>query len=83
MRCVENVMNKATKEWFPDDVYIGKRISEAAESTGVLVRPIGRLNVMSPPLVITKGEIDRVVDRLGEAILRVHADLVKEGWNPT
>ena len=83
MRCVENVMNKATKEWFPDDVCIGKRISEAAESTGVLVRPIGRLNVMSPPLVITREEIDRVVDRLGEAIERVHADLVKEGWNPT
>ena len=79
MRCVENVMNKSTKEWFPDKVAIGNRISDAAEKAGVLVRPIGRLNVMSPPLVITKEEIDFVVSRLGGAIEQVQADLAKEG----
>ena len=82
MRCVENVMNRKTKEVFPDKVNIGKRISNAAEDLGVLVRPIGRLNVMSPPLVITRDEIEFVVSRLGIAIERVHQDLVKEGWNP-
>ncbi len=82
MRCVENVMNRETKEMFPESVAIGDRISRAAERLGVLVRPIGRLNVMSPSLVITRGEIDFVVDRLGEAIESVHADLVREGWKP-
>ena len=80
MRCVENVADKATKECFPDEVAIGKRISDAAEKSGVLVRPIGHLNVMSPPLVITEKEIDFVVSRLGQAIEQVHADLVKDGW---
>ena len=80
MRCVENVMNKATREWFPEEVAIGGRISDAAEKAGVLVRPIGRLNVMSPPLVITREEIDLVVDRLGQAIQQVHSDLTREGW---
>ncbi len=82
MRCVENVMNRQTKEAFPDEVNIGTRISDAAERLGLLVRPIGRLNVMSPPLIITKKEVDFVVDRLGQAIETVHQDLVKEGWNP-
>ena len=80
MRCVENVMNRTTKEWFPEEVAIGRRISDAAEKEGVLVRPIGRLNVMSPPLVITREEIDFVVGQLGLAIEKVHAELAKEGW---
>ena len=79
MRCVENVMNKMTREWFPDSVAIGNRISDAAEKAGVLVRPIGRLNVMSPPLVITKEEIDLVVSRLGRAIEQVQTELAREG----
>ena len=82
MRCVENVLNRETKEKFPDSIDIGKRISNAAEEIGLLVRPIGRLNVMSPPLVITHEQVDFVVDRLGRAIERVHHDLKKEGWNP-
>ncbi len=82
MRCVENVLNRETKEMFPESVKIGKRISTAAEALGVLVRPVGHLNVMSPPLVITREEIDFVVSRLAAAIKQVHADLVKEGWNP-
>ncbi len=82
MRCVENVLDRTTRETFPDQVDIGKRVSDAAESLGVLVRPIGRLNVMSPPLVVTEAEIDFAVDRLGQAIERVCSDLVREGWTP-
>ena len=33
------------------------------------------LNVMSPPLVITRDEIDRVVSVLRDAIVEVRADL--------
>ena len=82
MRCLENVLDRTTREMLPEEVNIGKRISDAAESLGVLVRPIGRLNVMSPPLVVTRSEIDLAVDRLGQAIERVHDDLVREGWSP-
>lgn len=82
MRCVENVLNRETKEPFPDEVNIGKRISNAAEEMGLLVRPVGRFNIMSPPLVISHEEIDNVVDVLGLAIQKVHDDLLEEGWNP-
>ena len=83
MRCIENVLDKSTKEMFPESVDISKRVSNAAERMGVLIRPIGRLNVMSPPLVITEQEIDRAVDRLGKALEEVCSELVSEGWNPT
>ena len=82
MRCIENVLDRSTKEAFPEEVGISKRVSDAAERMGVLVRPIGRLNVMSPPLIITKAEIDHAVDRLGQALEQVCAELVREGWNP-
>ena len=79
MLCVENVANKTTKELLPDEVNESKRISNVAESLGLLVRPIGHLNVMSPPLIITEAEVDFVVDTLEQAIRRVSDDLVREG----
>ena len=75
MMCVENVADKKTKALFPDDVNIGKRVANAAEKHGLIVRPIGHLNVMSPPLTITKDEIDMIVDNLGKAIEEVRQDL--------
>ncbi len=82
MRCLENVLDRTTKATFPEKTGISKRVSDAAGRMGVLVRPVGRLNVMSPPLVITKQEVDYAVDRLGQALEQVCAELVREGWNP-
>jgi len=79
MVCVENVASKATKEPLPDGVNESKRISDAAEAMGLMVRPIGHLNVMSPPLTITKGEVDFVVETLERAIRGVTDELVREG----
>jgi putrescine aminotransferase len=80
MLCVENVANKATKDLLPDAANESKRISDACESLGLLVRPIGHLNVMSPPLVITESQIDFVAETLKAAITRVTDDLVREGY---
>ena len=79
MACVVNVADKETREEFPDAVNIGKRISDAAESRGLLVRPIGNLNVLSPPLTITKDEINDLVAILRDAMAEVAADLSTEG----
>jgi adenosylmethionine-8-amino-7-oxononanoate aminotransferase len=37
---------------------------------GVIVRPIGSSLVMCPPLVITEGQIDRIVDAIGDRCSR-------------
>lgn len=79
MVCVENVRDKATKEPLPDGVNESKRISDAAEGMGLMVRPIGHLNVMSPPLTITKGQVDFVVETLEKAIRNITDELIREG----
>ncbi len=80
MVCVENVASKATKEPLPDGVNESKRISDAAEAMGLMVRPIGHLNVMSPPLTITRDQVDFIVETLGRAIRQVGDELVREGY---
>jgi putrescine---pyruvate transaminase len=79
MVCVENVASKLTKEPLPDGVNESKRISDAAEAMGLMVRPIGHLNVMSPPLTITEAQVDFVVETLERAIRKVTDELVREG----
>lgn len=80
MVCVENVANKATKEPLPEGVNESKRISDTAEAMGLLVRPMGHLNVMSPPLIITEAQVDFVVETLETAIRKVTDELVREGF---
>lgn len=79
MVCIENIANKETKELLPDEVNIGKRIANAAEERGLIIRPVGHLNIMSPPLTITRAQCDEVVDILRESMLSVIEDLKSEG----
>ena len=79
MMCVEYVKDKATRERLPDSCNISKRISGECESKGLLVRPIGHLDVLSPPLTITMKEVDFVVETLRDAIIKVSAELKAEG----
>jgi adenosylmethionine-8-amino-7-oxononanoate aminotransferase len=80
MMCVESVADKVTKAVLPDEANESKRISDYAEDMGLMVRPLGHLNVMSPALIITEGQVDFVVETLGKAIAKVTDDLVREGY---
>jgi putrescine aminotransferase len=44
-----------------------------------MVRPIGHLNVMSPPLTITEKDVDFVADTLEKSIRHVADQLTREG----
>jgi len=39
----------------------------------VLLRPLGDVVVLMPPLTVTAGEIERIVKVLGEAVIEVAA----------
>jgi putrescine---pyruvate transaminase len=78
MMCVEYVADQKTKVKLPDEVNISKRISNECEAHGLFVRPIGHLDVLSPPLIMTKQEVDFVADTLGAAIRKVTDELVRE-----
>ncbi|MDH4107313.1 MAG: aminotransferase [Gammaproteobacteria bacterium] len=80
MMCVVNVMNKKTREFFPPEVMIGKRISNHAEALGLIVRPVVDLNVLSPSLTMTKDDVDYIVSKLRQAILLTIDDLREEGY---
>ncbi len=75
MQCVEFVANKETRELFPEELNIGKVISNIADAKGLLVRPILHLNVMSPPLIITKENVDFIVTTLRESIVDAMAEI--------
>jgi len=46
----------------------GRRVCAAAVERGVLLRPLGDVVVLMPPLTITTPELDRIVDTLEAAI---------------
>ena len=81
MWCVEFVANKETKELFPEEMDIGKQISNHADARGLIVRPIVHLNVMSPPLTLTKDDIDFIVDTLRASTLATIDDLAAQGYS--
>lgn len=79
MMCVEYVRDKNTRERLPDEVNISRRISADCEAHGLLVRPIGHLDVLSPPLIMTKADVDFIVPTLRHAIEKASAELKAEG----
>lgn len=79
MMCVENVADKQSKELIDPAAKVGTRIAEACQRRGVLVRPIAHLNVLSPPLILTRDQIDRLVSVLRESIEEVVDDLTRDG----
>jgi adenosylmethionine-8-amino-7-oxononanoate aminotransferase len=52
----------------------GRRVCGAAVRRGVLLRPLGDVVVVMPPLTITADEITRIVSTLAEALLEVAAE---------
>lgn len=79
MMCVENVANRETKELFDPDVQIGNRIAAHCQERGLIIRPIAHLNVMSPPLTLTRDQIDTFVSILRDSINATMDDLATEG----
>ena len=51
---------------------IGHRVALAARERGVIVRPLGDVIVLMPPLAITKADLRRLVEVVGESIRAAH-----------
>jgi putrescine aminotransferase len=47
---------------------------------GLLIRPMGHLIVFSPPLVISRSQIDEAVATLRQCMLEVQDDLRRDGF---
>ena len=82
MMCVENVADRETRALLPTEAEVGKRIAKHAQERGVIVRPIAHLNVLSPPLTMTRRQVDELTGVLRESITATMGELRREGFWP-
>jgi adenosylmethionine-8-amino-7-oxononanoate aminotransferase len=68
---LELVADKGSKAAFPPKGKIGHRVILEARKRGLIVRPLGNVIVLMPPLSISLEEIDRLCEITFESIRTV------------
>lgn len=68
---IELVADRETKEAYPWEEQIGVRVCRAARKYGVILRPLGNVIVLMPPLSITQKEIQQLLNATYKAIEEV------------
>lgn len=68
---IELVKNKHTKEPYPWEEKIGIKVCQKAREYGVILRPLGNVIVLMPPLAITKEELKHILDAAYKAIFEL------------
>lgn len=58
-------------EGFPVSARSGHQVTLAARKRGAIIRPLGDVVVLMPPLSITEGELERLVSIVKESIIEV------------
>ena len=76
---VELVSDKLTKQSFEPSVDATNRVFKHCLERGVVVRPVGNVIVLSPPLILSKEECDTIIDVLSESIKETADELKDEG----
>ncbi len=77
-RGVELVRDPATKEPFPPDWQVGKRIGKRAMQLGLIIRADPDWFALAPPLIISRKDLDQMLSILEKAIGDVLATLPVE-----
>jgi len=65
---IELVADRATKEPFPEHLQVGAEVAMAARHRGAIVRPLGDVVVLMPPLAMTEEDLGRLVAATAGAI---------------
>jgi adenosylmethionine-8-amino-7-oxononanoate aminotransferase len=65
---IELVANRATREPFPERLEVGAEVARATRPRGAIVRPLGDVVVLMPPLAMTEEELGRLVAATAGAI---------------
>ena len=71
---IELVADKDAKEGFAPDAGSAMRVFKRCMNRGVVVRPIGNLIVISPPLILNQEQCDDIISALTESIKEVAAE---------
>jgi adenosylmethionine-8-amino-7-oxononanoate aminotransferase len=68
---IELVRNRATKAPYPPAERVGIRVADEARTLGLLIRPLGNVIVLMPPLSTTMKELRQMVKIVTQAIRTV------------
>jgi len=71
MAGVELVMDKATKEPYPWEERMGVRACMSAREGGVLIRPLGNVVIIMPPLAISLDNLEKMLEVIAGGIKSV------------
>lgn len=63
MGAIELVRNKATRERFPSEANAAMTCREHCFRNGLVMRAVAQSMIVAPPLVITRAEIDELIDK--------------------
>jgi adenosylmethionine---8-amino-7-oxononanoate aminotransferase len=65
---IELVVDRATRSPYPPAARIGQKVVRAARARGAIIRPLGNVIVLMPPLAISPGELDHLIEVTRDAI---------------
>ncbi len=71
MAGIELVKDKSTKAPYPPDEKIGIRVIQESRRRGLIIRPLGNVIVLMPPLSITIKDLQRMTDIAYAAVRKV------------
>ena len=77
VRGIEN-SGMSAEELLAFDTDLGARIDRHCQAMGLILRPMVNLCVFSPPLIITRAQIDEMFDILREGIVRTMHEIEAE-----
>ncbi len=72
---VELVADRATREPFPPERGVGRRLHALLREEGLIVRLIGDTLGFSPPLVVGREEVDEITARFARGLERLEAEI--------
>jgi L-2,4-diaminobutyrate transaminase len=75
------VADRASRRPFDPALKVGQQVAARCLEDGLIVRalPVGHVIALSPPLCITRSQVDRVVEGLDRAIRAVGDELARQG----
>ncbi len=85
LACIELVADRTGPVTLDTSLAVGNRIARACRDAGVIVRPLphGDIIGFSPPLIVSRDDIDEIVAICKTAFDRVVEALIAEGsWRP-
>ncbi len=78
---IELVADRASRRPFDPALKVAQQVAARCLEDGLIVRalPVGHVIALSPPLCITRDQVDRVVEGLDRGIRTVADELVRQG----